>query len=70
GPRASQFLILGSKARALLDGRFAATCNDVRAIAKPILQHRIITNFTAEAEGKTSLQVIDQLLDTINEHSK
>lgn len=70
GPRASQFLILGSKARALLDGRFAATCNDVRAIARPILQHRIITNFTAEAEGKTSQQVIDQLLNTTKEHSK
>lgn len=70
GPRASQFLILGGKARALLDGRYAATCNDVRAIAKPILQHRIITNFNAEAEGKTSLRVIDQLLDTIKEHTK
>ncbi|MBE7446375.1 MAG: MoxR family ATPase [Planctomycetia bacterium] len=70
GPRASQFLILGGKARALLDGRYAATCNDVRAIAKPILQHRIITNFNAEAEGKTSLHVIDQLLDTIKEHTK
>lgn len=69
GPRASQYLILGSKARALLDGRYAATCNDVRAIAKPILQHRIITNFNAEAEGKTSLHIIDQLLDTIKEHT-
>lgn len=69
GPRASQYLILGSKARALLDGRYAATCNDIRAIAKPILQHRIITNFHAEAEGKTSLDIIEQLLDTIKEHS-
>ncbi|GAN34433.1 MAG: MoxR family ATPase [Candidatus Brocadia sp. AMX2] len=68
GPRASQYLILGGKARALLDGRYAATCNDVRAIAKPILQHRIITNFNAEAEGKTSLHIIEQLLDTIKEH--
>lgn len=70
GPRASQFLVLGSKARALLDGRFAASCDDVRAIARPILQHRIITNFNAEAEGKTSSHVIDQLLGTIKEHSK
>ena len=70
GPRASQFLVLGSKARALLDGRFAASCDDVRAIARPILQHRIITNFNAEAEGKTSSHVIDQLLATIKEHSK
>lgn len=68
GPRASQYLLLGSKARALLNGRYAASCNDVRAIAKLILQHRIITNFHAEAEGKTSLQIIDQLLDTIKEH--
>lgn len=69
GPRASQYLLLGSKARALLNGRYAASCNDVRAIAKLILQHRIITNFHAEAEGKTSLQIIDQLLDTIKEHT-
>jgi len=69
GPRASQYLILGGKARALLDGRYAVTCNDVRALAKPILQHRIITNFHAEAEGKTSLLIIDQLLDTIKEHT-
>lgn len=68
GPRASQYLILGSKARALLDGRYAASCNDVRAIAKLVLQHRIITNFHAEAEGKTPLQIIDQLLDTVKEH--
>ncbi|HHT9111647.1 MAG TPA: hypothetical protein ACFYDZ_10895 [Candidatus Brocadiaceae bacterium] len=53
----------------MLDGRYAATCNDIRAIAKPILQHRIITNFHAEAEGKTSLSIIEQLLDTIKEHS-
>jgi MoxR-like ATPase len=68
GPRASQYLILGGKARAILNGRYAVTCNDVREIAKPILQHRIITNFHAEAEGKTSLHIIDQLLDTIKEH--
>jgi len=69
GPRASQYLILGSKARAILEGRYAATCNDVRAIAKSILQHRIITNFHAEAEGKSSLLIIDQLLDTVKEYN-
>ena len=69
GPRASQYLIWGGKARALLDGRYAVTCNDVRAIARPILQHRIITNFHAEAEGKTSLHVIEQLLDAVKEHA-
>ncbi|HJW85088.1 MAG TPA: AAA family ATPase, partial [Candidatus Brocadiaceae bacterium] len=58
---------LGSKARALLDGRYAATCNDVRAIARLVLQHRIIANFHAEAEGKTPLQIINQLLETIKE---
>lgn len=68
GPRASQYLILGGKARTLLNGKYAVTCNDIRAIARPILQHRIITNFHAEAEGKTSLHIIDQLLDTIKEH--
>ncbi|MCF6150201.1 MAG: MoxR family ATPase [Candidatus Kuenenia sp.] len=67
GPRASQYLILGGKARAILDGRYAATCNDVRELAKSILQHRIITNFHAEAEGKTSLHIIDQLVDTLKE---
>ncbi|MCF6157670.1 MAG: MoxR family ATPase [wastewater metagenome] len=69
GPRASQYLILGGKARAVLNGQYAVTCNDVRAIAKHILQHRIITNFHAEAEGKTSLHIIDQLLDTVKEHA-
>ncbi|OHB74570.1 MAG: AAA family ATPase [Planctomycetes bacterium RBG_16_41_13] len=67
GPRASQYLILGGKARAILDGRYAATCSDVRKLAKSILQHRIITNFHAEAEGKTSLHIIDQLVDAIKE---
>ncbi|MBU6392473.1 MAG: MoxR family ATPase [Planctomycetota bacterium] len=69
GPRASQYFILGSKARAILNGRYAAACDDVRAIARSILQHRIITNFHAEAEGKTSLHIIDQLLDTVKEHT-
>ncbi|MDR4508654.1 MAG: MoxR family ATPase [Candidatus Brocadiaceae bacterium] len=67
GPRASQYLVIGGKARALLDGRYAVTCNDIKAIAKPVLQHRIITNFHAEAEGKTSLHIINQLLDTVKE---
>jgi MoxR-like ATPase len=69
GPRASQYLILGGKAHALLNGRYAVSCNDVRAIASPILQHRIIVNFHAESEGKTALHIISQLLDTIKEHA-
>ena len=51
GPRASQFLILGAKARAILEGRSAASIDDVRALAHPTLQHRMIPNFHAEAEG-------------------
>ena len=53
GPRASQFLILAAKARAILDGRFAASIEDVRALARPTLQHRLIPNYHAEAEGLT-----------------
>jgi MoxR-like ATPase len=67
GPRASQYLILGAKARAVLRGRYAASCEDIRAIAPPILQHRIIPNFHAEAEGITSLKVIEQLLGSVRE---
>jgi MoxR-like ATPase len=51
GPRASQFLILAAKARAVLHGRYYVSCEDVRAVAPPVLRHRIITNFNAEAEG-------------------
>jgi MoxR-like ATPase len=62
GPRASQALVLGAKARAALDGRPAATIEDVRALAEPVLRHRVLTNFHAEAEGVDSLVVIAQLL--------
>jgi len=62
GPRASQALILGAKARAALDARPAATVEDVRALAEPVLRHRVLTNFHAEAEGIDSRAVIAQLL--------
>jgi MoxR-like ATPase len=62
GPRASQALILGAKARAALSGRPAATVEDVRALAEPVLRHRVLTNFHAEAEGVDSRAVIAQLL--------
>ncbi|MBI5201352.1 MAG: MoxR family ATPase [Elusimicrobia bacterium] len=62
GPRASQALILGAKARALLKGRFAASEEDVRALAKPILRHRMVLNFQAEAEGVKVDDVIGKLL--------
>jgi len=62
GPRASQFLILGAKAHAALAGRTHVAVEDVRAIAHPVLRHRIVTNFSAQAEGIDSDQVIDRLL--------
>src|SRR5262249_46019003 len=51
GPRASQYLILAAKARAVLHGRYYVSCEDVRSVAPAVLRHRIITNFAAEAEG-------------------
>ncbi|MCO5167644.1 MAG: AAA family ATPase [Planctomycetes bacterium] len=64
GPRASQYLVLGAKARAVLHGRSHVSMDDVRAVAKPVLRHRILTNFAAEAEGITPDGVIDKLLET------
>jgi MoxR-like ATPase len=65
GPRASQFLILAAKARAILEGRYAAEIEDVRAMARPVLQHRFILNFHAEAEGMTSGKLVDRLLESV-----
>jgi MoxR-like ATPase len=65
GPRASQFLVLGAKARAILDGRMAASVEDVRALAPPVLQHRVITNFRAESEGVRSDELVRRLLEQI-----
>ena len=65
GPRASQYLVLGAKARAIIHGRFAASVDDVKALATSVLRHRILTNFNAEAEGVTSLAIIERLLDTV-----
>jgi len=64
GPRASQYLILGAKARAVLQGRFHAGCDDVRAVALPVLRHRILTNFNAEAEGVKTDDIIARLIET------
>lgn len=69
GPRAAQNMILGAKARAILNGRFAVTAEDIRAIAYPVLRHRIFTNFNADAEGVDVNQVIDRILDTVKEPS-
>lgn len=62
GPRASQFLILGGKARAILHGRYYVSAEDIQAVAYPVLRHRILTNFSAEAEGITSHSIIERLL--------
>lgn len=62
GPRASQYLVLGAKARALLDGRLTPLPDDVDRMAVPVLRHRIVTNFNAEAEGVSAVDVIERLL--------
>lgn len=67
GPRAGQSLILGAKARAILCGRFNASCEDVRSMAHAVLRHRVLTNFHAEAEGINSNSVVSHLLDTVQE---
>jgi MoxR-like ATPase len=65
GPRAGQALLLGAKALALLDNRPVASPEDVRAVALPVLRHRILVNFQAEADGVDADQIITRLLDTV-----
>lgn len=67
GPRASQFLILGSKVRALLDGRHTPDIDDVRTMAGPVLRHRIVTNFNAEADGVAPIHIVQKLLDVVKD---
>jgi MoxR-like ATPase len=62
GPRASQYMIIGAKARAVLSGRYYVSTDDIKAVAHPVLRHRIITNFAAEAEGVTTNAIIDKLI--------
>jgi MoxR-like ATPase len=62
GPRASQALILGAKARAVLNGRYAAEVEDVRALVAPIMRHRIVMNFRGEAEGVAPSRVLDAIV--------
>jgi MoxR-like ATPase len=66
GPRASQYIIIGAKTRAILDGRPTPDIEDVRAIAKPVLRHRLVTSFNAAAEGITSVDIVDRLLKEIS----
>jgi MoxR-like ATPase len=65
GPRASQYLILGAKAHAALEGREYAGVDDVRAVAAPVLRHRIITNFNAEADGVNSDEIVRRLIELV-----
>ncbi len=65
GPRASQYLVLGAKARAILHGRYHVSYEDIKAVAIPVLRHRILTNFNAEADGITSLDIINRLLENV-----
>ena len=67
GPRAAQCLILGAKARAILDGRFAGESRDVRSVALPVLRHRMFTNFNADSEGVSSAQIVKRLVEEIKE---
>ncbi len=62
-PRAAQYLVLGAKARALTLGRYHVTFDDIQALAQPVLRHRVLTNFHAESEGKTSSELVKMLLE-------
>jgi MoxR-like ATPase len=67
GPRAGLFLIHGAKAIAAMDGRFSVAIDDIKKVAIPVLRHRVSTNFQAQAEGKTSEDIIQQLLGMIGD---
>ena len=68
-PRGAQALLLGAKMLALLDGRFAASTDDIRAVAHPALRHRLILNFEGEAEGVRTDQVIEELIAKLPEEA-
>jgi MoxR-like ATPase len=65
GPRASQYLVLGAKARAVLHGRYYVSADDIRAVVHPVLRHRIMTNFNAEAEGVKPDDIIRRLIEVV-----
>ena len=69
GPRASQYLILGAKALALLDGRISPETADVREVALPVLQHRVITNYRATGAGKKSRDIVQNILGQVKEQT-
>ena len=70
GPRASLNLILAAKARAMLNGRVHVSCDDIAAVAAPILRHRIIPNFAAQSEGITADDVVKKILEAIPKDQK
>jgi MoxR-like ATPase len=65
GLRASQAMVLGAKARALMDGRYHVAADDIRALAHPVLRHRIVPNFYAESERITSDDIVSRLIETV-----
>lgn len=65
GPRATQHLILAAKASAIMNGRYHASIDDIKAVIKPVLRHRIITNFNAEADGVSSTKILELLLEKV-----
>ncbi len=67
GPRASQYLVLGAKTRAILYGRPTPSIEDIRAVARPVLRHRIVTSFSAEADSVGTLEIVDRLLKDVGE---
>jgi MoxR-like ATPase len=67
GPRASQYLVLGAKTHAALSGNLTPSIDDVKRVARPVLRHRILTNFNAEAEGIKTETIIDRLLEAVPE---
>jgi len=67
GPRASQYLILGAKTRAILDSRPTPSVEDVREVAKPVMRHRIVTSFNAEADGVTAEHIVGRLIEDVKE---
>jgi MoxR-like ATPase len=69
GPRAAQYLVLGAKARAIFGGRLNVTCDDIRKVARPVMRHRLFTNFNADAEGMTAEKIVERLLSTVPEPS-
>ncbi len=66
GPRASQYLVLASKAKAVMEGRFTPSIDDLKSVMLPVFRHRIITNFNAEAEGVTSVNVVNTIIEQMS----